>query len=162
MKNNNGFTLVELLVVIAVSGILLTAVYFLLISGFNNFYLGTDRAKIQSDIRLVENILNNELRNVECIEIASLGECTDFDSSFILESEDGLLYFLNQNGRRITEDIFTNIYFEVKSNNIFELVLAFDKRELYKINMFLNNYSFSDEDIGLQISLIDYQLNYKK
>ena len=161
MKNSMGFTLVELMIVIAVAGILFTAVFSLLISGFNNFNTGNNRAEIQNNIRLVETIVNNKLRNVECIQISSLGECPNADSSLSLGKDEGSLYYLRNNGQKVTEDIFTNVYFKLSEKNVFELILEFDKVDSYKIRMLINNYQF-DINNSSKISLIDNQLNYKK
>lgn len=152
MKRDAGFTLIELLTVIAVSGILLTAVFSILISGFGNFKLGSNKAEIQSDIRLVENILQNELRNVVLFKIASSEPppVSNNDNSIkeidIKKGEDNLYYF-SHNGRKVTGNIFNDISIS-KNKSLLNIELIFDKKDNYQIKISLNN--LAEDDINSQ------------
>ncbi|MGM0438436.1 MAG: pilus assembly FimT family protein [Bacillota bacterium] len=156
---NKGFTLVELLVVIAVAGLLLAVVLSVLLSGFENFGLGSDRADRQSDIRLVESIIHNDLRNAMCVSIDTLGDLSCTGTQSKIELIDKAIY---QGGRKVTGEFFTEIEFEIINENVFELTLEFDKREPYKIKMLLNNFSFDSTEVGQTKYLSNFDLEYKK
>ena len=164
MKKNNGFTLVELLVVIAVSGLLLTVVLSLLLSGFESFGFGSDRAERQSDIRLVESIIHNELRNAMYVKISDLGSL-DEDSTlttYTIEFKNDALY---QGGRKVTGEIFDEVIFDVISKNLFKLTLKLkNSDEEYIIKMFLNNFNFNniDENADNTRKLSKNVLQYQK
>ena len=171
MKYNNGFTLVELLVVIAVAGLLLTVVLSLLLSGFENFNLGTDRAESQNDVRLVENIVHNELRNARSIKVGDdLRDYEDDGASW--EDCPGNEYTMKlingafiHKGRKVTGEIFKEISFKVINKNIFELKLEFknENKDPYKIKILINNFTFDNSYIGDTKKLSNYDsLVYKK
>lgn len=157
MKRDDGFTLVELLTVIAVSGILLTAIFSVLISGYENFKFGSNKAEIQSDIRLVENILQDELRNAVLLKIASSKPSPVSNNSNpiknidIKKGEDNL-YYLNHNGRKITGNIFNDISISI-DNSLLNIKLFFDKRDNYQIKIVLNNLDIGDIDVSNSPSL---------
>jgi len=159
MNKNRGFTLVELLVVIAVAGLLLAVVLSLLLSGFESFGLGSDRADRQSDIRLVESIIHNELRNAMCVKIDTLGDLSCSGTASKIEWIDKAIY---QGGRKITGEFFEEVRFEIINENIFELTLEFENRDPYKIKMLLNNFSFDSTNIGDTRDLSNHDLEYKK
>lgn len=164
MTKNNGFTLVELLVVIAIAGLLLTVVLSLLLSGFENFNLGTDRAEIQNDIRLVENIIHNELRNAMYVKIDDLGSLEEDEDTTLenhtIEFKNGAFY---QDDKKVTGDIFDEIEFKVINKNIFELSIYLKNREKpYKIKMLINNFDFDiqedkNETRNLSENILEYQ-----
>ncbi len=63
MKNKkNGFTLVEVILTIALIGIVTPIIYSLLFSGQKSFKLGTEEVYEQQDHRLLRNQLAKELR----------------------------------------------------------------------------------------------------
>jgi len=159
MNKNRGFTLVELLVVIAVAGLLLAVVLSLLLSGFESFGLGSDRADRQSDIRLVESIIHNELRNAMCVKIDTLGDLSCSGTASKIEWIDKAIY---QGGRKITGEFFEEVRFEIINENIFELTLEFENRDPYKIKMLLNNFSFDSDDVNKTKILSNHDLEYKK
>jgi len=68
---NWGFTLVEIIIVIAVAGILLLAVSNLFISSGNIFYTFEDRANLQRDIRFLNNYIKENISYSEKVKIVS-------------------------------------------------------------------------------------------
>ena len=167
MKKNKGFTLVELLVVIAVAGLLLTVVLSLLLSGFESFGFGSDRAERQSDIRLVESIIHNDLRNAMYVKINDLGylyEGTEKNyTTYTIKLDDNGAFY--QGGRKVTGEIFDEVIFDVISKNLFKLTLKLkNSDEEYIIKMFLNNFNFNniDENADNTRKLSKNVLQYQK
>lgn len=68
---NWGFTLVEIIIVIAVAGILLLGVSNLFISGGNIFYTLEDKAALQSDIRFLNKYIETNISYTEKLKIVN-------------------------------------------------------------------------------------------
>ena len=104
----------------------------LLFSVFENFGLDTDRAKRQSDIRLVESIIHNELRNARCIKFEEdLSADSNWDdcpgNEFTIEFVNGSFKY---KGRKVTGEIFDEIIFKIINKNIFEMELIFKNENI--------------------------------
>ncbi|MFW6025241.1 MAG: PilW family protein [Candidatus Woesearchaeota archaeon] len=167
IKKNNGFTLVELLVVMAVAGFLLFLLFSFLISGFDNFKLGSSRAERQDAIRLVETVLTNELRNASCIKISAYeteDSCDEISGDELNISLTNNLFY--QNGRKVSDYEFDDITFEVIDSapySFIKFTLSFidGEREDYEIKINLNNCQFKSTTSS-KISLSNNNLVYKK
>lgn len=61
--DSRGITLVEVLITLAVAGILLSAAFSLQIFGVRSFTKGVGRATVQQETRILETIIERELRN---------------------------------------------------------------------------------------------------
>ena len=169
MKSNNGFTLVELLVVIAVAGILLVVVFYFLIWGCDSFMLGSNRAERQDAIRLLESVITNELRNTTGISISSkttkdYSEATG--SIGTLSLTNNLFY---HDGKKVTNYNFSDLSFEIIGDaslnkyRFIKFTISFidGEREDYEIKISLNNCHF-ESTTSSEISLSSNILKYKK
>ena len=65
MKNNKGFTLIELIVCMLIFGIIVVAVFGFMISGAKDYNSLNGRADIQMDSQLTMNFLSNYLMNCD-------------------------------------------------------------------------------------------------
>ena len=63
-KKNRGLTLIELIITLALIGLVLQVVYSLLFTGNNSFVLNTNKGFTQQEARLLGDIINSELRNI--------------------------------------------------------------------------------------------------
>lgn len=78
MKNNKGFTLIELIVCMLIFGIIVAAVFGFMISGSKSYSSLNGRADIQMDSQLTLNFLSNYLMNCdEAIYINEINSKTD-------------------------------------------------------------------------------------
>jgi len=170
-----GFTLIEMLTVLAISGMLMITVYSLFFSGYRSFDLSFQQTIIHQDMRLVENLIYRNLINARCVKVGELKEengntvdCGDEKSTLNLEN-DGELYFLKHNERKITNDIFADIIVQIKKDeedsftNILVFIFSFSDHDDYQTQIKLNNYSFKDLDsnAGGLISLKDEVLYFR-
>ncbi|MFW5985443.1 MAG: PilW family protein [Halanaerobiaceae bacterium] len=174
MAKNRGFTIIEMLIVLAVSGILILVIFSFIISGFDFMGKGQSRAEIQSNIRLAERIFRNELRNAQCVKIGDkkIGsmegkECNNDDGDvfeFEIARDDSEYYYLSNKGRKITEDIFSDIKFSTEqSANKINFALQVKGDQNYKIGILLNNFTIEntvgEEDSSISLSnSLDYKL----
>ncbi|MFI5304270.1 MAG: PilW family protein, partial [Nitrospiria bacterium] len=62
-RGEAGFTLVEVMVTVAIFAIVLSAVYSAFISQFNSYQTQQDVVTVQSDIRTAAEILTRDIRN---------------------------------------------------------------------------------------------------
>lgn len=67
--NNKGMTLIELLIVLAIMGIILQVVYSVFFLGNKSFTISKNKGFSQQDARLVTEIVTKELRNAKKIDI---------------------------------------------------------------------------------------------
>ena len=66
LNNKNGFTLVEILVVIVIMGIVFSAASNLFISGYNFYIQSEERATIQRELRFITNYIDENLK-INCL-----------------------------------------------------------------------------------------------
>lgn len=88
MKRRNGFTLIELIVVLVLIGIVIQMGYSMLLFGNNTFNLSTSRGLSQQNVRLAENLLSNELKYIREL---SLDESQFLSKYYSMRYENGEL-----------------------------------------------------------------------
>lgn len=106
-KTHKGFTLVELIVTIAILGIVLVAVFNFFIFNLNTFGKGEDLSAVQFDVRMASEFVTKELRNVTVIsdtddtlasalDLTLLSDKYSSVNSVSFEiTHEGLSYFVN-------------------------------------------------------------------
>lgn len=70
--NNKGVTLIELLIVLAIMGIVLQLLYSIFFVGNKSFNTSKDRGFAQQDVRIVSTLITNELKNAKEISFEKL------------------------------------------------------------------------------------------
>ena len=144
-KDIAGITIIEIIVVIAITGILITAIYSLLFSGFKSFNMGAKQQNVQQNFRLIEEVLKNKLRNALCIAIDDNDNCSGSNKLIFNKGENGL-YHLKQDTRKISDDIISSITIFKKDNTI-KFEINFSKQEeTFTMKILLNNYEFTTEE----------------
>lgn len=136
-KKDFGFTLIEVLVTIAVLGVILTALFNINISSWKFFNYNQDRTELMNEARLITVNLERNIRNASEGTIINDGENNneelelDGSKEFSVDYSTGLgrLYFNNgSNDRAITTDVIESHDFEIESNGLikFNFVLTRD------------------------------------
>ncbi|MEW5785517.1 MAG: prepilin-type N-terminal cleavage/methylation domain-containing protein [Bacillota bacterium] len=163
----SGFTLVELVIAVALMGFVILLAYLLYFFGTRSFDLGTAQAHVQQSARLADEVLRNELRNADFLTlVAGGGEPESFTGSFRLING-----CFNQNSRPITDDVIADVEVWIREESACA-VLAFriksvDGAQEYSITneVLLNNISLQDLTsfaLNQVYSLNDYALYYGK
>lgn len=67
--NNKGITLIELLIVLAIMGIILQVIYSVFFVGNKSFIIGKEKGFAQQDARLIAEIVTKELRTAKEVSI---------------------------------------------------------------------------------------------
>lgn len=141
LKNKNGFTVVELLLVIVISGIIMMGLNLLFFSGYKSYNLGNNQAHIQRNIRLIETILNKQIKYANSIKIKNEKKppnASDYDNIQLVSGNNGN-YKLEYNGRTITEEIIKEMDIKNFSNSNLKLKFTFTDNTEITFNILLNN-----------------------
>lgn len=85
-NNENGFSLIEILVVIVVAGIILTAVFNIFSSGIRSFFFTDEKSATQREIRFVTSYIAENIRNSTRIKLV-----TDYNEA--LDSGEAIIGF---------------------------------------------------------------------
>lgn len=83
--NKTGLTLVEILLALAVGGILISLAFYLQIFGVRSFHTGISQASIQQSARFIDEVLRREIRNAYLIGDSVGGK--------IIKLEDNRFYY---------------------------------------------------------------------
>ena len=71
MKDNKGFTLIELVVVIAIGAVILLTIYSFFASGVKGYSRGITTANNQTNVRRVSNEIAKQIRRSSAVEITN-------------------------------------------------------------------------------------------
>lgn len=69
MENNKGYSLIEVLIVVALIGVILSLIYSLAPKSFKHFELQREKSNIISDMRLAMSYLTKEIRKSDRVEV---------------------------------------------------------------------------------------------
>lgn len=75
IKKNNGFTLVELIISMAILGIVLTSIFSFFNFGNRIFNLGTKKSELQGDTRNAIDYVNRQISNATSLNIMPISNC---------------------------------------------------------------------------------------
>lgn len=124
--NNKGFTLVELLITLAIMGIVIQLIYSLFFVGNKSFNISKNKGFAQQDVRIASIFLIDELRTVE--KISNIGLTGKYYS---LRLENGKIFRKVHNGDGSEPDLYI-------SNNIDNINFKYTKEiKMEIINIFI-------------------------
>lgn len=148
LYKNNGYTLLEMIIVMAFLGIILTGVLSFLYFGSSTYFTGKEKVFLQSNLRMASEVIDRELRYASTITLldnwadlpSSPGEVTP-GNNYIYYNQDNKTIFLldaNQN-RALTEPVITDVNFYIENNRSFHFKLkAEDKHANYSLESSFN------------------------
>lgn len=124
IRNKNGVTLVELILVIAVVGIIMAAALAFFLFGTRTFTLGSNQAKVQQEARLATTIVSQDLRTAIGVKAYIDGATIDpapLSTEYIVKrvgTSPGpySLQYIRPSGTLETDDIFTSLSFSISKN----------------------------------------------
>lgn len=94
LNNKHGITLIELLVALALVGLVLSICFSIFFFSNKTFSKGEDQSAIQSDFRLAADFVKSEMRNSEEVEIVTLDQIPNIDNGYkYLYVEDNTLKY---------------------------------------------------------------------
>ena len=140
MKKERGFTLIEVLIAVTISGLIIVGIINLYNLGISNMELVKDSGSLQQESRVFMNVIKRDLHNIFSSEIYKEN---------LFESSNQELSFL-----KIDEEIFQRVEYNYDSyNNLLS-------RKVYK-----NTENISEEEMSIlnfftEIQLDDIQFTY--
>jgi prepilin-type N-terminal cleavage/methylation domain-containing protein len=159
--NNKGFTLVELIVVIAILSVVIGAIFSFFLFENKIFYKSTDKFDIQSDLRLSLSVLSKELRNSTDLDLIDRTDALDdisnkVTNNYVIIADDGTLkiyeystsindYNITSYGSNIDDDILKS-YFSIVDNTKLGINLSANlNAELFNLDtqILLNNFKIN-------------------
>jgi len=82
MDNNKGFTLIELMITIAILAVVITVVSSFLLFGYRTYGGGTTQFDVQSDIRTTIDFIINETRNTNEVYIINVADVPNTNDGY--------------------------------------------------------------------------------
>lgn len=132
MKNKEGFTLIELVIVLALIGIVLSMIFSPIIFSFKNFDTQNEKSNTISNARATMDYLTRAIRKADTVEVVDGNLSID---SKMYKLEDRILF---KEAKKVMEGIDElNINKVDKTINI-EIVIKNSKGENYKLSSIIN------------------------
>ncbi len=127
MENNKGYSLIEVLIVVALIGVILSLIYSLAPKSFKHFELQREKSDIISDMRLAMSYLTKEIRKSDGVEVVN-GSLVE-DGSLII---DDINFTLENNafkkGDKTIVDLIKDIKVNKTESNITIEIITEDKK----------------------------------
>lgn len=125
--NNKGFTLVELLVALAVSSIAMTAIYSTYMTQQKSFSVQQDVATMQSNLRAAMYLLSSELRMAGYDPTGKAGAGITTATKYTNSSSQALIRFTaDENGDGDVADVGEDITYEVYTDSGIQRLVRVD------------------------------------
>lgn len=165
-SKNDGFTLIELILVIAIIGLVASFLGSPLITGFNFFKQDINHVNIQEDLRFTSNMIITYAKYAESISLINSkpGSYASNELCIILDQTDDTVKYIDSSGEKSwTESTITNLAFnlsqESNGQNVLEFIIEGNKDgEDYSLDseVLLNNISgetaITSDYIGILIT----------
>lgn len=148
LKNRNGVTLVELLVVLGIIGIVAIIAFSIYLFSARTYAKGTDQSSAQFDVRMTADYITREVRYATEVEI--LNGAADVPA--IITSDDIYIFAGTANGNIIYRDSSGSrtIAGEISGDMIFE------KKTLSKLYFNITgNYTGQNFDINSEVAVLN-------
>lgn len=117
IENNRGMTLIELVVAIAILGVILLAIYSFMNTGVKGFAGETTTANNQAQVRRVSNNIGREIRRAESVAVVTVGE--GLNKLVLTYPPDGI-----KTEYRLEDNIIKADYYDVDDNYSYTSELA--------------------------------------
>lgn len=88
LVSRNGFTLIEIILTLAIMGIIMVSISNLFISGYNFYKQNEDKAEVQREIRFITNYIDENTKFTENIEVVNSVDITNLDANEIALGEE--------------------------------------------------------------------------
>lgn len=127
MKNNKGFTLVELILTVALLGVVVTLASSMLFFGNRTFTNTNNQRELQSDMRLVTNFIEREVQNASNLQILeTLPGTLDNSRRYIYINNDKVMFKAENQSAVEIPTTFDEIDYDVDFTKSGNTVVEYD------------------------------------
>lgn len=155
-KNKKAFTLIELIIVIAIFAIVLTGAYALFRTGHMTYAKGTKQYDLQSSIRLASDYVTQQVRYATEAEITNVASIPSIDA---IEPYQNYIYFDSANNSITHYNKYFTKVIPINHPGSIEFKKASDKRIDFNI---LSNYDGQQYNLNSRINIINIHLSLDK
>jgi len=124
-RDQNGFSIVELIVALSVLLIVLALGYQFYFFGNRTFTVGENQSNIQRDIRLTADLITKEIRNAKIVELVGASASDGYEYIYLQDKD--IKHRLNENISNITNENINNLTFSLEQssegNNVIEFTI---------------------------------------
>ncbi|SES71414.1 prepilin-type N-terminal cleavage/methylation domain-containing protein [Natronincola peptidivorans] len=157
-KNRKGFTLIEIMIALALVGMVITVAISLVIYGNSLFGISNNQFHLQSEARFTMDTITQEVRKATELKIMSVADCEaekDSQNYNYIYLKDGVIYhsIYNETTSTRTEKIVTNSVSNI--GIVFSKALNSTNTLRIKITVEENAQSYIAET---QITLLNFKL----
>ncbi len=138
----NGFTLIEIITVVAILGIVVAAASNLFVSGYNLYIENKEKMEVQRELRFLTNYIDESIKYSENISLTGTTPTVGSGEAAI-GIKNSHVVIINSSGeeRNLSSIAIDRLVFS-GSNNTLNLILEKDNY-MIETDILLNNYSFS-------------------
>ncbi|MBB6216604.1 prepilin-type N-terminal cleavage/methylation domain-containing protein [Anaerosolibacter carboniphilus] len=155
LRHNGGFTLVEVLVVLALMGMVMSLGYSLNLFGVRVFHQGTAQANVQANVRLASDFITKETRNATEMTILNASEsipeanAIGEDIYYILLNGNSIEYRYKDHSKLLAESITELEFKKSSSRTLNYIITGNDGNQNYSVtsNIFISNLNLTDSFI---------------
>ena len=118
-NRRDGFTLLEMLIVIAVIGILIIPLSSSLSSGFKFFKIGQNRSELQGEVRFIATYITKVIRNADEIELHANLPTVTGDYKCIGIDGSQVKYCTATDTKILATNIISDLYYKIDADGSF-------------------------------------------
>jgi len=148
-KYNEGFTLIELIISIAISSIIMLMLFSVFNYNLKTFSKASEAMEEQANLRLVSYKLTNQLRNIGYIDLDSDKTTPTVVTDSYIYLENNQIKVGNESGiSGFADDIINDVEFNLSKNNLGKYILGVrivGKVHSYSTDILLNNMVETDQ-----------------
>lgn len=144
-NKKTGVTLIELIIVIAIFGLVLSIVFPMNLFGIKTFNKSNNRSQNQSDVRMAADFITKKIRYAKSVQIIDNPTPTEGENELYLENSTGkIIYYENETQINIPG-----------VSGITDYKLSFKKKSDYIIEFTVGKTDTTEYDINSEVTILN-------
>lgn len=176
-KKRSGLSLVELVIVLGLLSVVLSAGYMFFNFVYSSFFTAEGRSDVQQNVRIVSDFISKEIRNATSVKLLGSSETIPDpstlkeDEHYIFVNADGKIEYRTKNVSRIIPDIISeriNFTLDFSISTASDRILRYDLGGIrdsdhtfsLSSEVFIQNLAFQNKVIATATTGTDYTAVY--